>query len=142
MMRVAILTAMGTSLLTNINRIQHFEFSKDLTKIPHHAILNFIKQKHKEGRDNEISAEINSTLQILELLKRENKNVSKIHLILSDTSETQKEIPYLKNYFANLNIQVKETIIHNLKYKESQFKLSGLRSLVDQLTDLINQYEE
>jgi len=72
-MGINIITTMGTSLLSNVNRANRFEFGKDLTQIPHHVISEFMKQKRKEKREYEISAEINSTLQIIEKLRREKK---------------------------------------------------------------------
>ncbi|MEI6058545.1 MAG: hypothetical protein WCP89_02125, partial [archaeon] len=56
-----------------------------------------------------------------------------VHLVLSDTDETKKEEPFLKKYFENKGFEVKSTVIEGLKYKESQFKLTGLRSLINTL---------
>jgi len=60
---------------------------------------------------------------------------------LSETPETRKELLYFKQFFGEFGIQVKETIIYGLKYTENQFKLSGLRSLVTQLTEIIDHYK-
>lgn len=142
MMKLVAITTVGTALLTNTNNWLNREY-KNLLEIPDSRIEEFIKLNIDNKTETRISAEINSTIQLNAFFqKTENRQIDVIHLILSETEEMKKEEPFLKNYLQKKGFEVYVKTIDGLKYKESQFKMSGLRSLVNNLTHLIDSYKE
>ena len=129
MRNIIAITTTGTSLLTNTNNFYNRKY-KNLLDIPDREIREFIKTRKKENKQYTISAEINSVLQLKELLEKNKENLVKVHLILSDTPEVKKEIPFLKEFFNSIKLEVDHSIVKGLKYKESQFKMTGLRELI------------
>jgi len=141
MSRLVAITTTGTALLSNTSKWLNLKY-ENLLDISDKDIKQFIKFHINNKTETRISAEINSTIQLNSYLqKKENSKIDMVHLILSDTEEMKKEEPLLKEYFKNYGFDVKTQIIEGLKYKESQFKLSGLRSLVNNLIGLIDDYK-
>jgi len=140
MSKLVAITTVGTALLTNTNNWLNREY-KSILDIPDEKIENFIRINIDNGTETRISAEINSTIQLNDYFqKTENRMIDTVHLILSETEEMKKEEPFLKKYFQKKGFGVDIKTIKGLKYKESQFKMSGLRSLVNNLTQLIDSY--
>ncbi len=139
MRNIIAITTTGTSLLTNTNNFYNRKY-KNLLDIPDREIREFIKTRKKENKQYTISAEINSVLQLKELLEENKENLVKVHLILSDTPEVKKEIPFLKEFFNSIKLEVDHSIVKGLKYKESQFKMTGLRELIITLSEVIDKY--
>jgi|GEM_PF-2740644 putative CRISPR-associated protein (TIGR02619 family) len=134
------LTTTGTSLLSNTNNWLKRKY-KNLVEIPEKEIKDFIAFHKKQNTETRISAEINATLQLNVLFQKQGRKIDIVHLILSDTEETKKEMPILKKFFAEKGFKVEVTVVEGLKYKESQFKMAGLRSLINRLTELIDSYK-
>lgn len=144
--KLVALTTVGTSLLGNSkNSITDEDLKKsikgDFSNLSDQVIDDFIRKHSQANTETRISAEINSTIQLNNYVQeKEERNIDIVHLILSDTDEMKKQEPILKRFFASKGFQVETTIVSGLKYKESQFKMSGLRSLINNLSELIENY--
>lgn len=142
MSKLVAITTAGTSLLNNTNFWLDRAYDRKLLDIPNEKIQEFINLNIKQKTEAKISAEINSTIQLNEYFnKKEDKNIDIVHLILSDTEEMKKAQSILEKYFETKGFEVDQKIIEGLKYKESQFKMSGLRSLVNNLIHIIDGYK-
>ncbi|QTA92049.1 putative CRISPR-associated protein [Desulfonema magnum] len=141
MSKLVAITTVGTALLTNTNNWLGRKY-ENLLDITDKEIEAFVQLNVANKTETRISAEINSAIQLNAYFnERENRNIDIVHLILSETEVLKKEEPLLKAYFKNKGFEVHAQIIEGLKYKESQFKMSGLRSLVNNLTHLIDDYK-
>jgi putative CRISPR-associated protein (TIGR02619 family) len=144
--KLVALTTVGTSLLGNSkNSITDEELKKsikaDFSNLSDQIIKDFIRINIQAETEKRISAEINSTIQLNNYIQeKEERKIDIVHLILSDTGEMKKQEPILRRFFTSKGFQVEITTVNGLKYKESQFKMSGLRSLINELSKLIENY--
>jgi len=135
------ITTTGTALLTNTSRYFSIK-TGPLTEIPDDKVQEFINSNIRDNTEQKISAEINSTLQLDRYLReKHDTGIEKVHLILSDTDEMKKERPHLERYFSKRGFEVDSAVIDGLQYHESKFKMNGLRSLINTLSDLIDDYK-
>ncbi len=138
-MSKAIITTTGTSFLTNA--LKYWEKSREYKSyfdIKEEDFRQFILDKKNRGKGGEISAEINT----LEKLK-ENDILNKndiVHLVVSDTKESEKVIHYLKSIIEDMNLRFQWTKIENLRYDENRFQVIGLRNFINTLVKLIEKY--
>lgn len=141
MPKLVALTTTGTALLTNTNIFKNNKY-ENILDIPDKDIEEFIRYNIEKNTETRISAEVNSTLQLDKYLKdKENKKIDIVHLIFSDTEEMKKQKDFLIKYFEKKGFEVAHTIISKLTYKEKQFKMEGLRSFINELTKLIDNYK-
>jgi len=137
------LTTTGTSLLSNANRVCCEGKYRNLLEIPDDKVREFIHNNVKAGTVERLSAEINAVIQTDRYLKkRDNEGISTVHLLLSETEEMEKEKIFLITFFQQQGFEVQADTIAGLKYKESQFKVTGLRSLINRLIELIEEYRD
>jgi len=119
-MRTLIVTV-GTSLLSNAGKF--------LGKRPDfHALLGFLKKTAPK----EASAETNS---IERILRKDDQMV----FLCSFTEEGRLCAEALKAYYNNKDIAVRIKEIRDLNYAESRFKLRGLRALVAEMVQAVNE---
>ena len=116
-----ILTTVGTSLLGNAKRATGTDNPDS------HALARFLK----ETDSAEASAETNSLSRLL-------KPGDRIVLLHSDTPDGEQCAAVLLHYYERTHDAVKEKI-PKLDYRESGFKVQGLRSLVSAMARLIGE---
>lgn len=117
-----VLVTVGTSLLTNAQK------SLQKQKLSDHEIVNYL------GRTDPVqaSAETNSLSRILQ-------EGDKLIFLHSQTEEGKFCTEALRKYYRGRGYQTESQEIPDLTYKESRFKMRGLRSLVATLIDLIRR---
>lgn len=121
----SIISTVGKSLQSNAERELETE------EPDFQGLANYLR--HTE--DKEASAETNS----LSKLKQESDKLIFLH---SATDEGRKCAQSLLSYYENKGYQTEEVEVEDLNYKESKFKMRGLRFLVERLTELIEKERE
>jgi putative CRISPR-associated protein (TIGR02619 family) len=116
----------GTSLL---GKARNYYGKSDISA---RDAANFLRLVNN---DTEASAETNSLQKILHRLQNEE---SKLVFLHSQTDEGQLCAEALRDYYSGLGFEVECREIQYLNYRESHFKFRGLRSLVNELVDLIS----
>jgi putative CRISPR-associated protein (TIGR02619 family) len=117
-----ILVTVGTSLLTNAKR----DLNKDKPSI--HDIAKYLHEKDPK----KASAETNSLSRILQ-------KEDKIVFLYSQTEDGKFCAEALQRHYEQQEYQTEIVEISDLTYKESRFKMRGLRSLVATLIDCIRR---
>ena len=122
-MKKTIITTVGTSLLTNFRKQTSSE-----TILNANTLFDFIRN----GDPTTVCAETNS----LERLLKKGDSVLLMH---SHTDEGELCSDALLKYYNRRAIQCETHEVLDLSYKESRFKVRGLRSLVGSLIDKIRE---
>lgn len=117
-----IITTVGTSLLSNAERILRVEEVSDQQ----------LDQFLKETKPVQASAETNSLSRLL-------RNGDRILLLHSQTDKGRQCAEALGRHYARQNYGVELHEVPDLTYKESRFKLRGLRSLVATIIEQIRK---
>lgn len=115
-----IISTVGKSLLGNASRKLQ-DNNLDIKKL-----TNFLRH----GDDIKSSAESNS-------LSRLTENGDKLIFLHSSTEEGRLCAKSLVSYYANKGFETEEIEIEDLDYEESQFKMRGLRFLVENIIEII-----
>lgn len=126
MMRT-ILVTVGTSLLTNAGR----KLCKKPEEMNDADIANYLRTAEPE----EASAETNS---LSRMLQKDDKLV----FLHSDTPEGERCAQLLRNHYERQGYEAEIQKIPDLNYKESRFKMRGLRSLVATMVERIQRERE
>ena len=125
MMRTVLVTV-GTSLLTNAER----ELGSKADELTDDQIANYLRTTEPE----KASAETNSLSKLLQ----EGDRIIFLH---SDTEAGERCAQLLKNHYERHH-KAETWRIPDLNYKESRFKMRGLRSLVSTLIKCIQEEKE
>jgi putative CRISPR-associated protein (TIGR02619 family) len=99
-------------------------------------VTNFLRLVNN---DTEASAETNSLQRILHRLQN---GESKLVFLHSQTDEGRLCAEVLQSYYSGRGFEVECREIQYLNYRESHFKFRGLRSLVNELVNLISSERE
>ena len=119
-----ILVTVGTSLLTNAER----ELDEKANELSDAQIANYLRKTDPE----KASAETNSLSKLLQ----EGDRIIFLH---SDTKEGKRCAQLLKKHYERQGYTTETRRIPDLNYKESRFKMRGLRSLVSTLIECIQE---
>ncbi|MCS7263677.1 MAG: putative CRISPR-associated protein [Armatimonadetes bacterium] len=119
-----ILVTVGTSLLTNAAKA----LCKKVEELNDAEIANYLRTANPE----EASAETNSLSRLLQ-------SEDRIVFLHSDTEEGERCARLLENHYEHQGYEVETERIPDLNYKESRFKMRGLRSLVSTLINRIQK---
>ena len=119
-----ILTTVGASLLSNAAR----ELNKKLSELTDEDLANYLRTTDPE----KASAETNSLCRLL-------RNDDLIVFLHSQTQEGERCARLLKNHYESRGYRAEVQAIPDLTYKESRFKMRGLRSLVSKMVELIER---
>ena len=120
-----ILTTVGTSLLTNARRALEVE------RLSEHQALHYLRQTDPVRA----SAESNSLSRLLE-------PGDAIVLIHSQTDDGKFCAESLRKHYVGRGFRSEVGEIVDLSYKESRFKMRGLRALVSTLVELIRAHRK
>ncbi|MGQ9656442.1 MAG: putative CRISPR-associated protein [Fimbriimonadales bacterium] len=122
-MRTIIVT-MGTSLVGNAQKAGM-----------EGNLQGYLKQCQQSGRLYEASAETNSLMRLLQ-------EGDKIVFLYSDTDEAKQIVEALQKFYDKEGYTVEARLIPHLNYKESSFKVRGLRSFVAELATAIRREQQ
>ncbi len=128
-MKAIIISAVGTSLLTNFARAYNISTSKIFTEpSSEEEFLKFIKEKGLES-----CAEVSSICKILDILEKDGIRKSEVgvFLISSDTREGKFCTIIIEKYFKLKGISVKKETAKGLIYDSKEFINKGLLTLVE-----------
>lgn len=93
-------------------------------------LQGYLERCQREGKLHEASAETNSLIRLL-------KEGDKIVFLYSDTDDAKQIVGILQKFYEKEGYTVEARLIPHLNYKESSFKVRGLRSFVAVLTETI-----
>jgi len=119
-----ILTTVGASLLSNASK----SLGKNLQELTDEELANYLRTTDP----TQASAETNSLSHLLQ----EGDRIVFLH---SDTKEGERCAHLLGNHYEKKGHPVTLERILDLTYRESRFKMRGLRSLVAKLCELIQR---
>ncbi len=135
--KIIILTTVGKSLLVNFSR-QLEKPEADVLKASHKELINLIA---KMGYDR-ASAETNSIVKILDLIKKERKvedDQFVLYFLHSETKEGRFCSSILEEYFKSKGYLVVDQEIKGLKYDSKEFESIGLKSLIEEVIGIIRE---